>query len=44
MEVETTIFQRSSPTTCKYWMSGDCSKGGECPNLHWWVDTNNFKV
>ncbi|KAK7382133.1 hypothetical protein VNO80_00850 [Phaseolus coccineus] len=41
MEVETKMFQKSSPTTCQYWINGNCPNGDECPNLHWWVDTNN---
>ncbi|WVY92025.1 hypothetical protein V8G54_037539 [Vigna mungo] len=41
MEVERKICQRSSPTTCEDWINGNCPKGEECPNLHWWLNTNN---
>jgi len=33
-------FQRSSSTTCMSWINGNCSKGEDCRDLHWWVDTN----
>ncbi|WVY90138.1 hypothetical protein V8G54_035652 [Vigna mungo] len=41
MEIERKICLRSSPTTCEDWMNGNCPKGEKCPNLHWWVNTNN---
>jgi len=45
MEVETKTFKKSPPTTCEYWINGNCLNGDECLNLHWWVNTNdNGKV
>jgi len=41
MEVGRKTFQRSSPITCENWINGNCPRGEECPNLHWWIDTNN---
>ena len=44
LETESKIARKTQSTVCQYWLSGNCTRGEKCEDLHAWFCGNGFSM